>query len=492
MTAPTMTRPLPLQRALIGTARIQTGEEFNDLDPSTGRPCARVARCGAGEIDLAVESARNAFEGRWRHSAPADRAAACRRIGAILRAHRQELAELETLDTGKPISQALTDADVAARYFEFYAGCAEALFGSTLFSVPDSFAYTVAEPYGVCGHIVPWNYPIQVAARTIAPALAAGNTCVLKPAEEAPLTCIRLAELALEADLPPGVLNVVPGYGTEAGAALAGHSGIDHLAFTGSRVVGQLVMTAAARNIVPVTLELGGKSPHIVFPDFDPGQTLPLIAASIVEHAGQNCSAGSRLLVHESVHRSVAAALAEIFGGLRIGPGMADPDIGPVISEKQRQRVLGYVEQGRLDSHLVIGGGIPRDPDPGNGFFVQPTIFDDVPVHSPIAQEEIFGPVLSISGFSDAHEAAELANGTSYGLSAGVWTKDVGLAHWMIRELRTGQVFVNNFHAAGAVELPFGGYKKSGFGREKGYEALREYTQCKAVAIRIETPGTGT
>jgi len=476
---------LRVHEALIGGERIEATDTFDDLDPSTGSRCARIARCGSAEIDLAVAAARSAFENVWRQSTPADRATACRRMAAAIRTHQGELAALETLDTGKPLRQAHVDAEVAARYFEFYAGCAEALFGETLLSTPDLFAYTLAEPHGVCGHIVPWNYPLQVAARTVAPALAAGNCCVLKPAEEAPLTAFRLGELALDAGFPPGALNVVPGYGVEAGAALASHGGIDHLAFTGSREVGELIMASAARNIVPVTLELGGKSPHILFPDFDPEQAIRLIVASIVEHAGQNCSAGSRVLVHESVHDAVVAALAEVFQLLRIGVGKSDPDVGPVITAKQRSRVLDYVSRAQLDSRLVTGGGIPDDPALGNGFFVQPTIFDDVPPSSPAAQEEIFGPVLCISGFADVDEAVELANGTPYGLSAGIWTQDIGLAQWLVRELRVGQVFINNYSAAGAVELPFGGYKRSGFGREKGFQALREYTRCKAVAIRV-------
>ncbi len=482
-----MTSELPLRQALIGGKHVPARETFDNLDPSTGRPCARIARGGAEEIDLAVASAREAYESVWRHASPADRAMACRRIADTLREHRQELAELETLDTGKPLSQALVDADAAARYFDFYAGCAEALFGETLFSQPDVMAYTVLEPYGVCGHIVPWNYPMQVTARTIAPALAAGNACVLKPAEDAPLTPMRIAELALEAGLPPGVFNVVPGFGEEAGAALAAHPGVDHLAFTGSREVGTLVMTSAANNIVPVTLELGGKSPHLIFPDYDPEEAIPLIVSSITEHAGQNCSAGSRVLVHESVHEATVAALVPAFERMRIGPGRTDPDLGPLISDKQRRRVLGYIEHGKKESTLRTGGEAPDDPELEGGFFVRPTIFDDVPPDSRCAQEEIFGPVLCVTPFRDTSEAIELANGVSYGLSAGVWTKDVGLAHHLIREMRVGQVFVNNYSAAGAVELPFGGYKRSGFGREKGYEALREYCQCKSVAIRVGT-----
>jgi len=479
-----MTSRLPVFGAFINGKALETGDTIEVLDPSTGLPCARVARCGRTEIDLAVAAARECFETVWRHETAEARAGACRRLADVLRAHRAELAELETLDTGKPRSQADTDVDVAARYFDYYAGTIEALFGETLLSGPGLLAYTLIEPHGVCAHITPWNYPLQVAARTLAPAIAAGNCCVLKPAEDAPLTSLRLGELACDAGLPAGVLSVVPGYGHEAGAALAAHPGIDHLAFTGSREVGQSVMVGAARNIVPVTLELGGKSPHIVLPDFAPDRAIPLIVRSITEHAGQNCSAGSRLLVHQDVHRGVVDAVAAAFRAMRIGPGRTDPDLGPLVSERQRQRVLGYIDSGRAESRLVTGGGAPAGPELAGGFYVEPTVFDEVPPAARIAQEEIFGPVLAVTPFADLDEAVALANGTTYGLSAGVWTRDLGRAHWLSRELRVGQVFINNYSAAGAVELPFGGYKASGFGREKGFEALREYTRCKAVAVR--------
>jgi aldehyde dehydrogenase (NAD+) len=292
-----------------------------------------------------------------------------------------------------------------------------------------------------------------------------------------------MASLALEAGFPPGVLNVVPGLGTEAGAALAAHPGIDHIAFTGSREVGSLVMAAAAVNIVPVALELGGKSPQVVFSDCDLDAAVPSIVSSIIEHAGQNCSAGSRVLVERGTRGRLVDALAEAFGAIRIGPGSADLDMGPLISEAQRDRVLGYIRQGQLVARLVTGGGIPAAQQLAGGFFVQPTIFDEVPPESSIAQEEIFGPVLSVLEFSDAAEAVALANGTSFGLAAGVWTNRVNLAHWLAAELRVSQVFVNNYAAAGGVELPFGGCKKSGFGREKGFTALHEYTRTKAIAV---------
>jgi aldehyde dehydrogenase (NAD+)/betaine-aldehyde dehydrogenase len=479
---------LPSYDAIIDGKRVCAQETFEVLDPSTGAPCARVARCGPAEIDAAVASARSAFAGNWRRWSAERRAAVCRRMAEVIRANHGELADLETLDTGKPIGQARVDVGVAARYFEYYGTTVEALFGETVLNRSDLITYTLIEPFGVSAHIIPWNYPLQVAARSAAPALAAGNACVVKPAEDAPLTTLRLAELALEAGFPPGVLNVVPGYGREAGAPLAAHPGIDHLSFTGSPEVGQAVMVAAAAHVVPVTLELGGKSPHLVFPDFDAGTAIPQIVASIVEHAGQNCSAGSRLLVHESVHDEVLDALVAEFRGLRVGPGATDPHLGPLISARQRSRVLNYVEQGRATARLVTGGGIPDEPGL-TGFFVQPTIFDQVDPGSAIAQEEIFGPVLCVSTFRTEDEAIALANGTPYGLAAGIWTSAVGRVHRLLRELDAGQVFVNNYAAAGGVELTFGGYRRSGFGREKGFDALREYTRRKAVSVAVSQRG---
>ena len=476
------TADLPARPALIA-GRTFAPDWIEVTDPADGRAFARVARCGPAEVDEAVAAARRAFDGGWPDTAVAERARICRAVADALRADSAALAEVETRDTGKPISQARADVDVAARYFEFYGGVIEAPLGQTVVSSRDLVAFTVREPYGVCGHIIPWNYPLQIAARTLAPALATGNCCVLKPAEDAPLSALRLAELANAAGLPAGVLSVVPGYGAEAGAALAAHPGVDHLAFTGSRVVGESVLAAAAPNILPVALELGGKSPHLVFPDADLDAAVPHLVSSITDHAGQNCSAGSRLLVHRRIQRDLVERLAGAFRALRIGPGAEDPDVGPLISERQRTRVLGYVEQGRRDLRLVCGGGIPAEWAGSGGFYTEPTIFDDVPRDHRLFQEEVFGPVLAVTPFDTLEEALSLANGTSYGLAAGVWTQDVGQAHWLARRLQVGQVFVNTYSAAGGVELPFAPSARSGIGVEKGFEALFEYTHVKTAVI---------
>jgi aldehyde dehydrogenase (NAD+)/betaine-aldehyde dehydrogenase len=460
---------------------IAGGAEFVDLDPSTGRPLAQVARLGAAEVDLAVAAAREAFETTVRRQSAEARSGLLYRLAGLIRRDADRLALLESQDVGKPLTQARADALVTARYFEFYAGVLRALHGETLPPADGQVAFTRREPYGVTGHITPWNYPLQMAARTLAPALAAGNCCVHKPAEDSPVTAVEIARLAAEAGFPPGMLNVVTGTGEEAGAALSAHPDVDHISFTGSRPVGTAVATAAAANVVPVVLELGGKSPNIVFPDADLDHAVPLIVKSIVQNAGQTCSAGSRVLVHEAVHDELVARIRQRFEAVGMGPGPDDPDLGPLINAKQRDRVAEMVERGRSYAELVTGGSAPERA----GFFFPPTLFDRVPVGSEIGQQEVFGPVLAVTTFRTDEEAVEQANATEYALVAALWTDSVGRAHRLAEEVRAGQVFVNTYGAAGGIELPFGGAKRSGYGREKGFEGLVGYTQTKTIVVGI-------
>lgn len=467
-------------KAVIGGEEVETGSWMPVIDPATGEPFAEVAECGEAEVDAAVGAAREALPG-WRSRPPRERSALLLELSKLIARDAQELARLESTDTGKPLSQALADVNVASRYFEFCSQGLVAITGETIPVGPERFAFTIREPHGVTGHIIPWNYPIQIACRTIAPALAMGNCCVLKGAEEAPVTPTALGRLALEAGFPPGVLNVLVGRGETAGAALASHPGIGHLSFTGSREVGVLVTQAAARNIVPTALELGGKSPQVVFADAALPTALETVVKALLQNAGQTCTAGTRLLVERKVQAEAVETLAGAFASASVGPGIEDPDLGPLISARQRDRVTGFVERAREDASLVTGGSPIAERDPG--FFFEPTIFDDVPPEAEIAQEEIFGPVLSVIPFDDVDHAIELANVTDYGLNAGVWTADLAAAQEMVAGIEAGQVYVNGYGAGGGVELPFGGYKASGFGREKGLEAMLHYTQTKTVSF---------
>lgn len=469
--------------AIIGGERVFASQSLDVIDPATGQVFATVSRCGEAEVDRAVAAALAAFEGSWRLTTAAERARLLGRFAATIRAQASDLAALESRDTGKPLRQARVDVEFAARYFEYYSNMVEAMFGTVIPAGTDRLTLTMREPYGVTGHIIPWNYPIGIASRTLAPALAAGNCCVLKPAEQAPLSSVRLAELALEAGFPAGVLNVVPGLGIEAGALLSGHPGIDHISFTGSVPVGRKIAEAAAQNLIPAALELGGKSPNIVLADADLDRAAPVVAQAILQNAGQTCSAGSRLLVHRAVHDDLVARVKAIFAGASIGPGAADPDLGPVISALQYQRVGELIDIGRGEAELIHGGKRPAGAQYESGYFFEPTLFDRVPADATIAQREIFGPVLTITSFDDLDEAVAIANGTDYGLVAGVWTRNVGNANWLIRELQCGQVMVNTF--SNGVELPFGGRKKSGYGVEKGFDALLGFTHVKGAIIMM-------
>ena len=463
------------------------GGTFEVCDPSTGGPLATVSKATKADVDRAVKAAHAALESKaWGGAPPAERGRAMIRIAQALRDRVEELATLESRDNGKPLRQSRTDVQVAARYFEFFAGIADKIMGNTIPLGPGYLDYTVREPIGVSAQIIPWNYPIQIGARGIAPAIAAGCTVVLKPAEDAPMTAMRLGEIALECGLPPGVVNVLPGMGPEAGAALASHPDINQLTFTGSVSVGIAVAKMAADNVVPVVMELGGKSPNIVFADADLDLTAQGVANAIFQNAGQTCSAGSRLLVQQNVHDELVARLTERAASMRVGPGVSDPDMGPIISKKQLEMIEGYVKIGKSEgAHVAAGGARPSGPDLGRGFFFQPTLLDRVSPDMRVAQEEIFGPVLAIIAFDEVEEAIAIANRSQYGLVAGVWTRDINKAMTVASRIKSGQVYINTYGAGGGVELPFGGYKKSGYGREKGLESLASYTQVKNVCVKF-------
>jgi len=468
-------------------AAASDGKTFDVYDPSSGDVLAVVAKATKSDVDRAVDAAHTALESRaWGGAPPAERGRIMMRIAHTLRDRAEELATLESRDNGKPLKQARTDVQVAARYFEFFAGIADKIMGNTIPLGPGFLDYTVREPIGVSAQIIPWNYPIQIGARGVAPAIASGCTVVLKPAEDAPMTALRLGEIALECGLPAGVLNVLPGMGPEAGAALASHSGINQLTFTGSVEVGIAVAKMAADNIVPVVMELGGKSPNIVFADADMDTTATGVANAIFQNAGQTCSAGSRLLVERTAHDELVARLSERAIRMRLGPGVSDPDMGPIISKKQLETVDNYVKIGeREGARVAAGGARPSDAALANGYFYQPTLLDRVSPDMRVAQEEIFGPVLAIITFDDLEEAIGIANRSQYGLVAGIWTRDINKAMTIASRVKTGQVYVNTYGAGGGVELPFGGYKKSGYGREKGLDSLASYTQIKNVCVRF-------
>ncbi|MGV4688385.1 aldehyde dehydrogenase family protein [Burkholderia pseudomallei] len=460
------------------------GETIAVIDPSDGEPFARLARGTAPDVGAAVQAARAAFDGSWGALGAADRGRMLYRLSMLVAACREELALIESRDTGKPLTQARADADALARYLEFYAGAADKLHGETLPYRDGYTVLTLREPHGVTGHIVPWNYPMQILGRSVGAALAAGNACVVKPSEDACLSILRVATLAAEAGLPEGAFNVVTGYGHEAGAALARHPGVDHLSFTGSPDTGRLVAQMAAEHHASVTLELGGKSPQIVFADADLDAALPVLVSAIVQNAGQTCSAGSRVLIDKAVYEPLVERLATAFNGLKVGPGRADLDCGPLINAKQQQRVWDFLSDAQHDGITTAAHGQVVPDAPETGFYQAPALLRDVPHTHRLAQEEVFGPVLAAMPFADEDEALALANGTPFGLVAGIWTRDGARQMRLARKVRAGQVFVNNYGAGGGVELPFGGTGRSGYGREKGFEALYGFTVLKTIALR--------
>lgn len=465
--------------SLIGGRWRATDSTLPLINPSDGTPLARIARGQAGDIDAAVHAAHTARQGTWGTLSATERGRILTGIGRAVLARVDGLAEIEAHDVGKPFAQARADAVALARYMEFYGGAADKVMGETIPYLDGYTVYTLREPHGVTGHIVPWNYPMQIIGRSVGAALAMGNACVLKPAEEACLTALAFAHICAEAGLPDGALNVVPGLGAEAGEALASHPGVQHISFTGSVRTGALVQQAAGANVVPVTLELGGKSPQLVFDDADLDAALPFLVNAGIQNAGQTCSASSRILVQRGVYEAVRNRMADAYEALTVGPAMDDLRVGPLISARQKQIVEGFMAQG-ADLTIAARGQLQNAPD--TGAYVVPTLFTDVPPDHTLAHDEIFGPVQVLIPFDTEEEAVQIANSTDYGLVASLWTANGARQMRLAKRLRAGQIFINNYGAGGGVELPFGGVGKSGHGREKGFEALYGFSTLKTVA----------
>jgi aldehyde dehydrogenase (NAD+) len=468
---------------LIGGRRqpAQSGRYFETVDPANEQVIAHVAEADAADIDAAVVSARAAFEGEWGHMRAADRGNTLLRLADLIRQNHDALIELESLDSGKPVS-AIKRQDLPAVLdtLTYYAGWADKINGQVIPARPDALTYTVREPMGVVGAIIPWNFPLMIGMWKIAPALACGCTVVLKPAELTPLTALKIGELALAAGFPPGVLNVVPGFGKTAGAALVDHPDVDKITFTGSPVVGRQILRGAAGNLKRVTLELGGKSANIIFPDADIDAAVKAAGSGIFFNTGQVCSAGSRILAHQDIYDEVVERLVNRAKGVRVGnPRDTGTAMGPLVSQVQMNRVLEYIDIGRREgAQIAVGGARLGD----SGYFVGPTVFAGVDHQMRISQEEIFGPVATVIRFKDDEDALRIANGTKYSLAAGVWSADITRVHRFVRRLKAGTVWANTYGPTD-VRLPWGGARDSGFGREHGDEAIANFTEPKAVWI---------
>ena len=463
-----------------GDARIEV------RDPASNEVIAEIFRGNETHADQAVLAARKALKSKeWKAFKPFERGQLLVELANYVRENAEELAELESKDVGKPMSQARADIEAAARYFEFYGGIADKVFGDTIPIEENLLNVTVVEPIGVTVHIVPWNYPIQITARSVGAALATGNVVIVKSSEDTPLSTNFLAKWFHE-KLPKGVFQHVTGYGAEIGAALSSHKGINQITFTGSVQTGISVMQSAAANVVPVTLELGGKSPNIVFQDADLERAIPAIVNSITQNAGQTCSAGSRLLVQDTIADELLEQLVLRFGELSIGPAANDADVGPIINKKQYERILEILDKASTEGNILVGGKAVEVKGYENGCYISPTIIEASSHEDTYVQEEIFGPILSVVRFHSVEEAIMLANETEYGLVAGVWSKDIDVAHYVAARIDAGQVFVNTYGAAGGVQMPFGGYKKSGIGREKSHLAVQNYIQIKNLAIQVK------